>query len=455
MDITPHVNLLKSLRGERIDYVLLVGEGIDNAFDAGASRIDVVLDESEISFQDDGIGVTRDRIASVFSLGDHGPMTTTQLGRFGIGIKSQAVNAGNIFQILSVSADGRVKMSVDWRKILRSGQWLIDDPKWMPVVNIPTGTTITIGELRSTKTPPGGWPRKIASDVAERFFPAIAIGQRISLNGEPIPRLSEPAMTDIIERHISLSDGRAAYLRAGILTAPSRLNRVHVAYKHRVIMPASTLGCGEYGGLIKMFARLQLTGPWHLAKFKNELTDEDEREELEEAVIDILRPILEKCNSASLSARVNEITHLINEMVPPDLKVTARPKRSKEQSTPGKKTSSQGSVAPEKSVPPGPAKTKRQHRLLITFDGVADQVGVGEFQSGRPHRVNLSKDDPYIMQLLEQRDQQFGASALYAIAIALYEEGREQMPEPELPLDPFGKRIAKLISIQRSTEAAA
>ena len=72
MDITPHVNLLKSLRGDRVDYVLVAGEGIDNAFDAGAKSISIIVNDDEISFADDGVGITQDRVAAIFSLGDHG-----------------------------------------------------------------------------------------------------------------------------------------------------------------------------------------------------------------------------------------------------------------------------------------------------------------------------------------------------------------------------------------------
>lgn len=453
MDITPHVNLLKSLRGDRIDYVLVVGEGIDNAFDAGANSIDIILDEGEISFQDNGEGITRGRIASVFSLGDHGPMTTTQLGRFGIGIKSQAVNAGNIFEVLSVSIDGRVKISVDWRKILKSGRWQVDDPRWMPVaIDAKRGTIITISDLRSTKAPSGGWAKKIATDAAERFYPAIAAGCRISLNGTTIEVLPEPQITDVIECQLPLSDGRSAHLRAGMLASQSSLNRVHVAYRHRVIMPSCSLGCGDYGGLTKMFARIQLSGAWHLAKFKNDLTDEDEREELDAAVEQAIRPILEKCSSASISAKVNEIAHLLNELVPRAL--AARPKHRKPRNpnpNPGPKPKRPpGEVNPENSDPLGPAKSKRppQDQLLITFDGIAEQHGIGEFAPGRPHRVNLSKDHPYIARLIEHRDQQIIVQSLLALAFALFEQGRDDLPEPDLPLDTFGKRIARLLSLQ-------
>lgn len=449
MDITPHVNLLRSLRGERIDYILLIGEGVDNAFDAGATSITIMLDPDEISFQDNGIGITKDRIQSIFSLGEHGPMSTTQLGRFGIGIKSQAVNAGNILQVVSVSVDGRVRVQVDWRKILRTGEWSIDDPRWLPVaIDAPTGTTLIISGLRK---PPAIANDKILSDIAQRFYPAIAAGRRVTINGAPVNLLSEPTMQDVIEREFGLSEGRSARLRAGILAQPSKLNRVHVAYKHRVIMPASTLGCGEYGGLTKMFARLQLNGPWHLAKFKNDLTDELEREELEEAVKEALRPILEKCNSASMSARVDEVANLINDMIPPNLRA-ARPERQKDtkKNPGGKKHNESGFVDKDKSDEKGPAKTKRppQNHLLITFDGLAETDGIGAFQPGRPHRVNLSKDDPHIAQLLEHRDLAVGVRSLYALAIAIFEQARDEITEPELPFEPFGKRIAKLLAMQ-------
>ena len=81
--------------------------GVDNSLDAGARRIEISLDGEEVIFQDDGAGITAERISTLFSLGNHGPMPTTQLGRFGIGIKGVAVNAGDIFNVTSTSAKGR------------------------------------------------------------------------------------------------------------------------------------------------------------------------------------------------------------------------------------------------------------------------------------------------------------------------------------------------------------
>jgi hypothetical protein len=457
MDITPNVNLLKSLRGVRIRYVQLVGEGIDNALDAGADRISVNFAEDEIEFGDNGCGFTRDRMPALFSLGEHGEMSTTQLGRFGIGIKSHAVNAGNLLRVNSVSKDGRVEAEADWLAILRTGQWKVDDPIWSPVaVGTPTGTNITIAGRR---TGPAIKAETIAADIARRFYPAIANGCTIEINGSVVEELSEPQMTDIVERHIGLSDDRRAHIRAGILVGDSKLRKVHVSYRHRVIMPESSVGCGSYGGLNRMFARVQLSGRWHLAQYKDDLPDEEERSELEEAVLEALSPILEKCNSASLSARVNELSDIINDRIPSEL-ATARPRRQKDKSETKprpKKATRPGHVAPEKAdaAANGPAQTKRrpQGRLLITFDGIAEEDGIGSFQSGHHvNRVNLSKDDPYIARLVEHRDQDLAAESLLVLALAIFEEGRAT---EQRDLWRFGLRVAKHLSIQSGVENSA
>ncbi len=450
MDITPNVNLLRSLRGVRINYALLIGEAIDNAFDAGARRVEILLDDKEIEVHDDGVGITRDRIGALFSLGEHGGMTTTQLGRFGIGIKNHAVNAGDIFSIDSVSRDGRVCAVADWRHILTSGSWSVDDPQWAPVaVGTPTGTHVAIQRLRK---PPEIKIDSLANDIAHRFYPAIAAGCCIVLAGHQVESLPEPQLTDIVEKSIGLSDGRSAHLRAGILVGDSKLRKVHVSYKHRVIMPASTVGCSGYGGLTRMFARVQLDGPWHLAQYKNDLPDEDERSELEESVGDALEPILEKCNSASLSARVEQLGDLINERISPEM-AAARPKRQKDRGKgkPKRERKRQnGLVSPERSEPDGPARTARTPRdkLLITFDGLAEDDGLGAFQPGRPHRVNLSKDDPYVARLIEHRDQELAADSLFAMALAIFEQGRTET-QPELQMfGSFGFRVARHLAIQ-------
>lgn len=456
MYITPKTNLLKSLRGERINYPMLIGEGIDNALDAGATVIELTIAENVIDIVDNGVGITRDRIEALFSLGDHGPMSTTQLGRFGIGIKHQAVNAGNILKIVSTSHDGRVRVQVDWREVLKSGRWEIADPKWLPVaVNAPTGTTISIADLRR---PPKISMEQIRQEVALQFRPAIADGKRITINRQQIELLIDPDLTDEVDCQFSFSGGRTARLHAGILVHASKLSRVHVAYRHRVIMPGSTLGCGEYGGLRKMFARLQLSGPWHLAKFKDDLTDEAERDDLEESVNEALRPILDKCASESITAHIAQLSKAINEMVKPEYqparphKNGARKGRTASEPASGKA----GIVASDKSSDGGPARAKRTQRdtLLITFEGDVEIDGIGVCtSSGKAKRVDLSKDHPYVADLIALRDETLAARTILALAVAIFEQRRTG--DQEDMLDSFGKRIANMLAINETAQRTA
>jgi Histidine kinase-, DNA gyrase B-, and HSP90-like ATPase len=447
LDITPTVNLLRSYRGERVDYGLLIGEGVDNAFDAGATRIVISVSLDEIRFEDNGIGITRDRIASIFSPGDHGAMTTTQLGRFGIGIKAQAINAGNVLDVSSISRDGRVAASVNWASLLKIGgrRWSIDAPRWIPYpVGSPTGTTIAISELR--RSPPLSTD-KIMDELAQRFYPAIAAGQVITFNGRSIECLPEPPLTDIIEGKYVLADGRSATLRAGFLIKPSKLNRVHVAYRHRVIMPQSSLGCGDYSGLTRMFARVQLDGPWRLARFKNDLTDEAERDELDEALHLALLPILKRCSTETFSARIDRMATLINDQVPEEMQ-PASPRKKEPKDRQGEKRGRSNPVKDDQGDKGGPAKKRRpRDQLLITFDGDSTKDGVGGFTAGRPQRVNLTKEHPYVAQVLEHRDEMLGAQSLYMLAIILYEQGRQEH-YPQFQFEPFGLRVAKTFGMQ-------
>jgi hypothetical protein len=454
MDITPTVNLLRSLRGDRISYQLLIAEAADNAFDADASNIAVEIRDQFLRFTDDGIGISKDRTKSIVSLGDHGEMVTTQLGRFGVGFKYQAINAADKLEVCSISQDGKMVLEADWRRVLASGVWRINDPIWLPyAVDQPSGSVFTITELRKASR----WSLdRILESLALMFYPAIAQGRRITINGRAVPLLTEPKMSDIIDCQVSLSGGRSAHVRAGILRGASKLHHVHVSFRHRVLMPNTRLGCQEYSGMSGMFARVEVAGPWHFAKFKDDLPDWAQREELEEAVGNALRPILEKCNAASMTAEVEEMIRLVNDQIPPEF--AARPRRTKEgppnPAAQKRHRPEPGKVSPERSdaSPTGPARAKRppKDQLLITFDGNADQDGIGKFMSGRPSCVNLSKDHPHILELCAARDKLATAKTIYLLALMLFEEGRREHPQGEQEeMFPFGKRVADLLARQK------
>jgi Histidine kinase-, DNA gyrase B-, and HSP90-like ATPase len=212
MDISPRPRFLYSVRAERGDVVRLCSEAVDNSFDAGARNVVIAISRQEISFVDDGIGVALKNFPALFTLGDHAQLTSTKLGRFGVGITSQAINVANEMSVRSISADGCFKAKVDWRDVLRDG-WKLEDPVRLPfAVGTPTGTVITLTGLR----PLVRWTMdKLLDELGQRFYPALAEGRSITVNGVPVPVLADPPMVDVVERTFEFDGGRSATLRAG------------------------------------------------------------------------------------------------------------------------------------------------------------------------------------------------------------------------------------------------
>jgi hypothetical protein len=228
---------------------------------------------------------------------------------------------------------------------------------------------------------------------------------------------------------------------------PGRIHHVDVSYKHRVIEKESTFGCDDYSGLSRLFARVELSGPWVLSRFKDELLDAD-RENLESAVLEILTPILEKCHSAQLDLNVDQMTGLLNDMLPLELQNT-RPKRTAP-SRPSQTSRRRRPHGETRDAPPAPNGPTRQlqspqRKLLIAFeDRLSDEYGYGQVKGGKPDRIELARDNPDIQRWLSFRDKDEGKRALYAVAIALYEHFKETTQRQislEFANEPFGRRV--------------
>jgi hypothetical protein len=452
MNIGPKARYLYSVRAERGDIVRLCSEAVDNALDAMARNVHIEIADGEIKFTDDGLGVLQKDFPALFTLGDHVQHKTTKLGRFGVGITNQAINAADLMEVRSISADGSFICKVNWRDVLTQG-WEVDAAFRLPmVVGTPTGTTIKLSAVRKLKPFTIG---KVIDDLAEGFYPAIAEGRKITVNGVAVPLLADPPMTEIVVQTFSFTDGRSAMLRAGLLIEPAKINRVHVGFEHRVIKPSSTLGCGNYTGLSNMFARVQLIGArWALSTFKNDITNEDQLDELEDAVEAAMTPILEKCGNVSMEARVAAIGELVNSMLPEEM-AAARPHHKKKgvpNPTGNTKTGKTGTVDVANSDPAaGPAKAHRapqKDRLLITFEGRDKEHGIGWFEAGRTNRVHLSRDNPSIAHLFQHRDDRFIAIALHIVALMMFEHGREAAnPQLQFRFLSYGLRVARHLSL--------
>ena len=448
IDITPNVHFLNSIRGDRGSWATLVAEGVDNSLDANASEVAIDMRPTEIVIADNGCGIAKAHESAIVRLGEHQPHASTKLGRFGIGIKYNATSAGDLLEVESISSDGDMQLRVDWSKVIQSGRWQIPRPRWQPVlVARGTGTTIQISRLRWDK-PKDKDIDAVREQLAQMFYPAIEQGATLRVNGRAIPLLREPVLTDVVEETIQLPSGKGGHVRAGILARPeaSSLYGVQLSYKHRVILSKSNFGCNSYSGTRRMFARIVLTADWGLSRFKDQLVDDD-AEQFETNVEDLLRPILEKCHSAQMELKVDEMTERLNDLLPLELQATRPPRRYTVTERRPRKPSTRHGMSDRDDTPTGPARKPKSplNRLLVTFEGpICQEYGYGHFTKGRPNRITLATDNPDVAALLAHRDSELAARALLVYALMIYHHARDTDPQITLPFEvsgSFGLRV--------------
>jgi hypothetical protein len=443
IDITPDAHFLDSIRGDKGHWHVLLAEGIDNSLDANAQQIVAWLHPDRVELHDNGVGIARDRVRALFRLGEHGRMPTTALGQFGVGLKYNAIAAGDVMEVRSTSRDGTWHNEVDWRKVTASGKWRVPLEQWSSGIESRAGTDITIRHLR-WKRPTESDVNKARESVAYTFYPALLEGRSIKINGRAVPILQEPALDQSFDAELIIAPGKSARIRAGILSdQSSALYGVNVSYRWRVVTSKSPFGCDGYTGYRNLFARVALSGPWGLMRFKNELND-PHADTLEERLLELLRPLLEQCEKLRITALIDDVTAQLNESLPPELMAVR----------PGTRRLGRTRKPPSRTRPPGTAPDHREHgparhprkpenQLIIDLHPITAEDGLGVFYKGRPNRVTLASDHPHIGQLVLQRD----VANLRAIALALYVDGKNA---GELALDHLGKRWASVLDKQQN-----
>lgn len=454
-DATPPPSLLIAIRAEKQRWNLLVAEALDNSLGAGATSIQITMDKDAVEITDNGWGIRHGNERGLYQLGAHiGQMTDKALGRYGIGIKWQALNAGDLLEFESTSIDNKVFGSVDWAEMIRSDSWkkgvAIDR---RPVeVGRRTGTTVVIRRLR-VKPPTGGEVAKSREEVGRRYRPALALGYQININGIDVPLPPDPAMTDVISETIELSKGKGATLVGGLLKDPAtaELYGVHVAKGYKVILDSkSSFGIGNYtAAQPRIFCRVDLFGDWEIDRFKEDIPDAD-ADALDFAIERSLLPILEKAISASIDALTDQITDAANSLVPLLLAAGARPVRKKKEVVvdppPARKRPQNNPTKDPGPDQTGPARAPRNNRLLrIEFSKsfVRDE-GIGHFvrSAGRsPHVVWFASDCPAIQDYM-RRPKNSGAKPLVDLALGWFIYQETQL------IDDYGKRLWSLMRDQ-------
>lgn len=310
MDIGPTTDYLRSLRSAGHSFSVILGELIDNAFDAGAKSVSIEAhgrkgqrDCGDLIVSDDGEGC--DDLAVMLAPGKRKQHAGTKLGRFGIGSKDAAIWLWGTTVIRSVRGSVVREATADWAAIEASGTWKIRPPIESKAEPGDHGTRITFSRIEH-RFPDGKNFDALVAELGYLYAPAIKRGLQIKIAGkgrQPIvvPRYELPRLEEVIDVNITVGNKRAR-VYVGVVPDGVDNPKPGITYMHgfRVIMQANGLGCGG-----KNYSRVcgfvELDGQWRLTKNKTGL-DRDE-EELGEAVFAAIRTVIERAAQQSMSIR--------------------------------------------------------------------------------------------------------------------------------------------------------
>lgn len=138
-EIVPNAgNLVESLRDFGYTLQSALADLIDNSLTADATKIEVAVHadnaNSHIAVIDNGTGMDQETLVEAMRMGGAGPLggrAATDLGRFGLGLKTASLSQGRCLTVISRSSRRRKPVIRRWDipYIQSTGKWqLLDEP---------------------------------------------------------------------------------------------------------------------------------------------------------------------------------------------------------------------------------------------------------------------------------------------------------------------------------------
>ena len=203
--------LTDSLRDIGYEPVTAVADLIDNSISAGARTISVELESdgegSCISISDDGAGMGRATAVEALRFGTRRGYSDSDLGRFGLGLKTASLSMGRRLTVVSRRApvnDRRIAVRLDLDEVEDLDRWIVRvlassslSAEFAPALSQRPGTTVVIDRLDRILegvSHDSGWAvrrmKRLASDLHEHlgmvFHRFIERGLQIVVDGQPV-----------------------------------------------------------------------------------------------------------------------------------------------------------------------------------------------------------------------------------------------------------------------------
>jgi hypothetical protein len=405
VDYTPHASVLVSYTSQRLSWANVLGELVDNSFDAAASQVKIKDGGKDrtITVQDDGRGA--ENITSLVVLGEHVEHKAGRqaLGMYGVGAKDAWLWCGGRVDIDSVHAGIRSTLSVDYRDLI-ANNWKGLAPRKAESSD-PSGMKITLHRREGRNRP----DKDAFQRLAFLFTPALSSGRQITVNVggvvTPLVPARLPVLQDVVNSEFDVA-GKSVRICIGIVPEGQHMANgpFWVQYGHRIINETA-LGAASGG---KSYSASRLGGTivlgkgWRLTKNKDDLGDY--QEQLGDAIFSRIEPLLVKSQTLSESIESQDLrTKLecaLNSSASGNVP-TCKEKRSKGQS--------HGAVEPAGSIRQrrSAAQTQPGNGSITTAASRGSRRGfgmdwghmspdtIGKFD-GSASRVVLNLDHPFV-----------------------------------------------------------
>jgi hypothetical protein len=466
VDVTPSTSLIASLSAQNLTWRTVLGELIDNSFDANATSIDIAFEGGRLVVTDDGNGC--DDLTALATLGKHERRSTTKLGRWGIGAKDAMLWVGGEKSEVVITSVHRGMFrsgAISWASMIANGRWIIDN--WneeRPANPGERGTRIVIAPVKRTVLHGAQWTDLLA-DIGYLYSPAIKRGRQITIRrtkgaSAAIARYELPALEG---GHVDTTidvDGKSARVYVGIVKPGEMNDRPGITYTHgfRVIKEASPNGCGRYNTL-RIAGVVDLDDSWTLTKNKDGIVSH--AEELYAAVEKAAELVLRRADVASrqldtaaLESRVNDLLSSAVESATgtPDSKAKRGRGDRSGSVTPkntGKRHTKAAVVQPGSTFIDGVGRARSLSRagFKIQFsDTLGPRGAIGVFYpseaANTPHTVMLYCGHPLLFAARETKNEM--ALLVCATAIIAGACGRQQTLFRNVP-DGFEAALGTLL----------
>lgn len=325
LDLTPAPNFMGALQSDNMTLWDGISELVDNSLDAGATEIDIKINQQRIEVRDNGRGC--DSIKRILRLGEYGErIGSTVSGYFGQGAATAAMALGRIIEIETIA--DRIKRSVklDWNKQRESGSWVGPAPK-AEVTKEPSGTAIILSGLKKPTAPKS--ITAVKTHIQRIFTPGIKNGCNILINGELIAPLKFHPLHEAVEIEGEF-EGRHYNLRFGTFKqSDAKQSGFWVRFGHRYLLCADW-NAGREFICNRFHAQIELidgTERWDRERQKRTF---HEAEAFYEFIFPEVQPMLERLQEEMNRIELSDLCAVMEQAIamafPGKVKATRRPR---------------------------------------------------------------------------------------------------------------------------------